>query len=385
MNNKIMNTQIQLPKDVKYIINKLYQNGEEAFAVGGCVRDALLGNEPKDWDICTSAEPDFVKNLFEHTADTGIKHGTVTVILPQETYEVTTYRIDGEYTDSRHPQNVSFVKSLQKDLKRRDFTVNAMAYNDIEGLKDFHGGREDLNRRVLRCVGNPDKRFTEDALRIMRALRFSAELMFDVEHETAESLKRNKNLLNGIAAERLAAELFKLVKGRGYDETVNRFEDVLNVFLCGCDLKNTIGKPEALRLFALFDTPDGKNVMRRLKFPNKIITDILCVTRNAPPETLTEARRLCGKIGETNLKNILLYREKSTYFADIIKSKKLCCGIKDLDINGKDIMELTGKSGKQIGELLDMLLDAVINENTENKYKALREYIKKEEEQCMMK
>lgn len=380
-----MNTEIQLPKDVKYIINKLYQNGEEAFAVGGCVRDALLGKEPKDWDICTSAEPNCVRRIFERTADTGIKHGTVTVILPHGTYEVTTYRIDGEYIDSRHPENVSFVKSLQEDLKRRDFTVNAMAYNDVEGLKDFHGGRDDLKHKLLRCVGNPDKRFTEDALRIMRALRFSAELMFDVESETAESAKRNKNLLNDIATERLTAELFKLVKGCGYDETVNRFEDVLNVFLQGCDLKNTIGKPANLRLFAMFDTWDGKNAMRRLKFPNKTITDILCVTQNPIPETLPEARRLCGKIGETNLKNLLLYRGKSTYFADIIKSKKLCCGIKDLNINGNDIIKLTGKCGKQIGEMLEKLLDAVINENTENEYTSLREYIKKEDEQCIMK
>lgn len=372
-----VNEKIHLPDDVVYIINKLYENNEEAYAVGGCVRDVLLGKTPKDWDICTSAEPAAVKRIFKHTADTGLQHGTVTVILPQGTYEVTAYRIDGTYTDGRHPENVRFVKSLEEDLKRRDFTVNAMAYNDICGLKDFHGGRSDLKNGLLRCVGNPDKRFTEDALRIMRAVRFSSELMFDIEYETALSIKKNKHLLNKVAAERLSAELFKLTEGDGYDNAIRKFAEIPQVFLDGCDIKKTLDKPKNLRIFALFDTADGKNVMRKLRLSNKTISDILAVTQNTPPESLPEARKLYGKIGGPNLKNLLLYHGKTTDFADIIEKENLCCGIKDLNINGKDIINITGADGKEIGKILNTLLDDVIYGRVENNFSSLCEYLKK--------
>ena len=375
-----MKFKIKLPEDVKYIINTLYENGEEAFAVGGSVRDALMGKEPKDWDICTSAKPGLVKEIFEHTVDIGIKHGTVTVVLPGGTYEITTYRIDGEYIDNRHPENVSFVKSLEEDLKRRDFTINAMAYNDAVGLKDFHGGCEDLENRLLRCVGDPDKRFNEDALRIMRAVRFSAELMFDIEPDTAESIMKNKNLLADIAVERLAAELFKLMAGDGYDKTVKEFADVLNVFLYDCNIENTLNKPSNLRIFAMFDNADGKKTMKRLKFSNKTIADILAVTQNTPPETLPETRRLYGKIGGTNLRNLLLYRSMSMDLVDITEKEGLCCNIKDLNIDGKDIIRITGKNGKETGEILNMLLDAVIDNKIKNEYAELEAYILKRKE-----
>lgn len=375
-----MNKKIHLPDEVGYIINRLYETGNEAYAVGGSVRDALLGKEPKDWDICTSAEPTFVKQVFEYTADTGLKHGTITVILPNGTYEVTTYRIDGEYIDGRHPKKVCFVKSLEEDLKRRDFTINAMAYNDVEGLKDFHGGCNDLKNKLLRCVGKPDLRFNEDALRIMRAVRFSAELMFDIENETAESIKQNCALLKNIAVERLSSELFKLLKSDGYDKTVKEYTEVLDMFLYDCNIENTFNKTKDLRIFGMFDTPNAKNAMQRLKFSNKMINGILAVTQNKPPKTIEDARRLYGKIGGTNLKNLLLYNNMTTYFADVIEKDNLCCCIKDLDINGKDIMEITGKSGKQTGDILQMLLDAVICGKTENKYHSLKNYVLKEEE-----
>ena len=375
-----MNIKIQLPEDVKYIINKLYETGEEAFAVGGSVRDALMGKTPKDWDICTSAEPHIVKKVFEHTADTGIKHGTVTVVLPGGTYEVTTYRIDGEYTDNRHPKKVRFVRSLEEDLKRRDFTINAMAYNDFEGLKDFHGGTEDLKNKLLRCVGEPDKRFNEDALRIMRAVRFSAVLMFDIEPETAKSIRKNKKLLEDIAVERLSAELFKLLESGGYDKTVTEYADVLNVFLYDCNIEKTIGKPSNFRIFALFDNPNGKSAMKRLKFPNKTIADVLSVTQNTPPETLPEARRLYGKIGGMNLKNLLLYHGRSTETVDITEKENLCCVVKDLDIDGKQVIEITGKNGRETGQILNMLLDAVIDNKIKNEYAELKAYILKRKE-----
>lgn len=375
-----MNIKIQLPEDVKYIINKLYETGEEAFAVGGSVRDALMGKTPKDWDICTSAEPYIVKKVFEHTADTGIKHGTVTVVLPGGTYEVTTYRIDGEYTDNRHPEKVRFVRSLEEDLKRRDFTINAMAYNDFEGLKDFHGGTEDLKNKLLRCVGEPDKRFNEDALRIMRAVRFSAVLMFDIEPETAKSIRKNKKLLEDIAVERLSAELFKLLESGGYDKTVTEYADVLNVFLYDCNIEKTIGKPSNFRIFALFDNPNGKSAMKRLKFSNKTIADVLSVTQNTPPETLPEARRLYGKIGGMNLKNLLLYHGRSTETVDITEKENLCCAVKDLDIDGKQVIEITGKNGRETGQILNMLLDAVIDNKIKNEYAELKAYILKRKE-----
>ena len=175
--------QINLPDDVKYILNTLRAAGYEAYAVGGCVRDCLLGKLPKDWDVTTSALPEDVKRLFPRTVDTGIKHGTVTVMVKSEGYEVTTYRVDGKYTDGRHPESVSFTASLDEDLKRRDFTINALVYNETNGVTDLFGGTDDLDNKIIRCVGVAEERFGEDALRILRAIRFSAQLGFEIEEE----------------------------------------------------------------------------------------------------------------------------------------------------------------------------------------------------------
>ena len=174
---------IVLPEKVTYIIDTLTQHGFEAYAVGGCVRDTMLGRIPMDWDITTSAKPEQVKALFQHTIDTGIQHGTVTVMIDHEGFEVTTYRIDGEYEDARHPKEVQFTSNLLEDLKRRDFTINAMAYNDRDGLVDAFDGVGDLERGVIRCVGAAVERFTEDALRMLRAVRFGAQLGFSIEDE----------------------------------------------------------------------------------------------------------------------------------------------------------------------------------------------------------
>lgn len=202
---------IVLPDDVKKIIETLEQNGYEGYAVGGCVRDSILGRMPNDWDITTSASPQQVKNLFLRTVDTGIQHGTVTVLMGKEGYEVTTYRVDGEYEDGRHPKEVTFTASLEEDLRRRDFTINAMAYNDREGLVDIFGGRADIENKVIRCVGEPAERFGEDALRIMRAVRFSAQLGFTVDQDTAAAAKELAGTLAKISAERIQAELVKLL------------------------------------------------------------------------------------------------------------------------------------------------------------------------------
>ncbi len=202
---------IVLPDDVKKIIETLEQNGYEGYAVGGCVRDSILGRMPNDWDITTSASPQQVKNLFLRTVDTGIQHGTVTVLMGKEGYEVTTYRVDGEYEDGRHPKEVIFTASLEEDLRRRDFTINAMAYNDREGLVDIFGGRADIENKVIRCVGESAERFGEDALRIMRAVRFSAQLGFTVDQDTAAAAKELAGTLAKISAERIQAELVKLL------------------------------------------------------------------------------------------------------------------------------------------------------------------------------
>lgn len=203
--------EIRLPEKVKFIIRLLERNGYEAYAVGGCIRDSLLGRTPQDWDITTSASPEAVKNIFHRTVDTGIEHGTVTVLLEREGFEVTTYRIDGVYEDARHPKNVIFTRSLSEDLKRRDFTINAMAYNETKGLVDLFGGQKDLEQGRICCVGTAKERFTEDALRMLRAVRFGAQLGFSIEENTKEAIKELAGNLVKISAERIQAELVKLL------------------------------------------------------------------------------------------------------------------------------------------------------------------------------
>ena len=223
---------MNLPENVKYIITTLENAGYEGYAVGGCVRDTVLGRNPDDWDITTSASPQQAKLLFAKTIDTGIQHGTITVLLGKETYEVTTYRIDGEYEDSRHPKEVIFTSNLLEDLKRRDFTINAMAYNDRSGMVDAFGGMEDLKNGLIRCVGNPRERFTEDALRMMRAVRFSGQLGYTIEKETAEAVTELAPTLEKISAERICTELTKLMVSDNPDYLKKAYEmGMTDVFL----------------------------------------------------------------------------------------------------------------------------------------------------------
>ena len=205
------NFNIKLPDDVQFIIHTLQLHGFEAYAVGGCVRDSILGREPGDWDITTSAMPEETKALFDKTFDTGIEHGTITVLLNHEGYEVTTYRIDGKYEDSRHPKEVTFTRNLKEDLLRRDFTINAMAYSHETGIVDEFEGMEDLKRRVIRCVGCAKDRFTEDALRILRAVRFAAQLDFVIEDETYKAIAEIAPNLVHVSKERIQVELTKLL------------------------------------------------------------------------------------------------------------------------------------------------------------------------------
>lgn len=202
---------ITMPRKVIMIINNLQLHGYEAYAVGGCVRDSILARRPEDWDITTSARPEEIKKLFRRTVDTGIEHGTVTVLVGKDAFEVTTYRIDGAYEDSRHPKEVQFTNRLEEDLRRRDFTINAMAYNDEVRLVDVFGGMKDLNHHLIRCVGDARERFSEDALRILRAVRFSAQLDFPIEENTAEAVRELAPTLENISAERIQTELVKLL------------------------------------------------------------------------------------------------------------------------------------------------------------------------------
>ncbi len=220
---------MDMPKNVDTAINLLQSAGFEAYAVGGCVRDSLLGKTPNDWDITTSAKPEDMKSVFAdfHCIDTGIKHGTVTVVIDGEPLEITTFRLDGEYEDNRHPKSVTFTSNLGADLGRRDFTVNAMAYSKMTGTVDLFGGENDLKNKIIRCVGDPDRRFNEDALRILRALRFASALDFEIEEKTAQSLLKNRALLGNISEERIAKELLKLVCGKGAKRILTDFAPVL--------------------------------------------------------------------------------------------------------------------------------------------------------------
>ena len=215
---------IELPEKVKYVLQTISDAGHEAYVVGGCVRDSFLGREPGDWDITTSAKPEEIKALFRRTIDTGIQHGTVTVMLDKEGFEITTYRVDGKYEDGRHPKEVTFTPNLEEDLKRRDFTINAMAYNEEQGLVDLFDGAGDMKRGVIRCVGDARQRFREDALRIMRAIRFSAQLGYTIEAKTQDAIQELAPTLNRISAERIQVELTKLLTSLHPDYLRNAYE-----------------------------------------------------------------------------------------------------------------------------------------------------------------
>ncbi len=225
--------EINLPEYVKKALIRINENGEEAFVVGGCVRDSLMGKTPQDWDIASSAKPEKTKEFFSpfKTVDAGIKHGTVLAVIDSHPLEITTYRIDGGYTDCRHPDSVVFTSDIEKDLSRRDFTVNAMAYNGEKGLVDLFGGEDDIKNKIIRCVGDADRRFNEDALRIMRALRFSSTLGFSIEDETKKAVLKNKELLNNVAKERISSELLKLLCGKNVFNVLEEYRDVFGVII----------------------------------------------------------------------------------------------------------------------------------------------------------
>ncbi len=352
---------ISIPDNVKIILQRLNNAGFEAYCVGGAVRDSIMGLTPGDWDITTSALPEETRELFKDykTVDTGLKHGTLTVVMDKTPYEITTFRIDGEYGDNRHPKNVTFTGKVADDLSRRDFTVNALAYNENVGLVDLYDGQGDIYNSIIRTVGNADVRFNEDGLRIMRALRFSATLGFEIEEETKKSIHKNKDLLKNISAERLALELTKLICGKNAFNILMEYPDVLAVFIPEiapavnfkqfgkkhaydvwehiCHTVDTIPNDRILRLTMLLhdlgkvpthklnDKGDStfknhaavggemaKEILTRLKFDKKTINRVSFLVGChdfEPPETKTELKKHLKNKTPEDIKTLLVIKK----------------------------------------------------------------------------
>lgn len=383
---------IYIPKSVDFIIDTLNKNNYEAFIVGGCVRDGIMNKSPKDFDITTSAKPMEIKKLFSKTIDTGIQHGTVTVVIDSVNYEVTTYRIDGNYNDCRRPEKVTFTNDLKEDLLRRDFTINAIAYHKNLGFIDPFNGILDINNKIIKGVGDPDKRFKEDALRILRCIRFSVQLGFSIEDNTYKALLNNIELIKNISVERIRDELEKLFLGEYlenikylFDSNVLKYinTDLYNYlqnnfyhnisFLKKCDL-NIID-----RLVIIFKDIDLKvlnNILKYLKFSNKEIKCIYTLVENINIDIYSEEyiiRKYMSKLGVDlffrllNLKQILGYNiENIKTIANNILKRKDPLTLKDLYINGNIIKSKNICSDKNIGKVLNYILDLVLKDTSLN-------------------
>ncbi len=446
---EVRKIRIQIPEKARYIIDTITAAGYEAYAVGGCVRDSVLGREPQDWDITTSARPEQVKALFPRTVDTGLQHGTVTVLLGRESFEVTTYRIDGKYEDSRHPREVFFTPSLKEDLKRRDLTVNAMAYNDRAGLVDLYGGMKDIEAGVIRCVGDPLQRFREDALRILRAIRFSAQLGYTIDGDTLEAIRRLAPDLRNISAERIQVELVKLVTS-SHPEYLRIAYDtgVTNVFLPEFDRAmetpqnhphhcysvgehilqsmREISPQKVLRLAMLFHdigkpatlskNEDGithfhghpqvsadmaVKILRRLKFDNDTIQMVRRLVlyhdygNNAEPDQRI-VRRAVNRIGEDAFPALFAVKRadilaQSSYqkkeklerleswerlYGQIIEEGQ-CVSLRTLAVTGSDLIEAGMRPGRELGDVLQQLLELVLDDPTLNTREYLLDQVKK--------
>ena len=397
---------IEIPKDVKFIIDTLEAAGFEAFVVGGCVRDVIRGAKPKDWDIATSAEPLEAKALFSRTIDTGLKHGTITVLLNRERYEVTTYRIDGEYLDSRRPETVTFAQRIEEDLSRRDFTINAIAYSPTRGFADPFNGRGDIEAGVIKCVGNAENRFGEDALRMLRAIRFAAVLDFSVDAAALNAITKLKSNLTNISAERIREEMCKLICGanpsaakllettgllyyalrnREYggnlDEVINQLNHVSERQKRNESLiTNDANEQARLALFLAWAKDDCPNILHDLRFDNNTIKNVSMYVQFLPTEIQPdryEIKKLMRILSPKHLKILLELQYITAPFgtasqglilheAQSIIEKNECFTLRDLAINGNDLLNAGIPSGKAMGETLEKLLDAVMREPSMN-------------------
>lgn len=438
---------MNIPCEVVELLDCLNKSNYEAYVVGGCVRDTLLGLKPHDWDICTSASPQEMIEVFSgyRVLKTGLKHGTLTVLVNEKPIEVTTFRTDGEYKDHRHPESVVFVKTLKEDLSRRDFTVNAMAYHPQSGIQDPFGGREDLKKGILRCVGKATERFDEDALRILRGLRFAATYALVPETETAKALHNCANLLGSVSAERIQVELCRMLVGKDIGKILEDFSDVFFAFLPelkACDgfwqfspyhdrdvlnhtiaaiqhsaqdltvrltlLLHDIGKPLC---FTKDENGNGHffghakhseilttDILKRLRFDNKTISDVCLLIKyhdSVIEQTETAVKRWLNRLGAELFDKLLLVKEGDCKghavclleprmeelsnirkIRDVIIEQRQCFSLRDLSINGNDVLSL-GYSGEAVGEQLQWALNAVIEKQLPNEKSVLLSSIAK--------
>ena len=410
---------IEMPSEVKFIISELESHEYEAFAVGGCIRDSLLGRTPNDWDITTSAKPEEVKEIFHRTVDTGIKHGTVTVLIGKKSFEITTYRVDGAYTDGRHPESVRYSKYLKEDLRRRDFTINAFAYNDEVGLRDEFYGFRDMEWKIIRAVGNAEDRFSEDALRMMRAIRFAAQLGFNIELNTYNAIIKLAPNIKKVSAERIQVELTKTLMSDHPEVTIEYaktglFVEILPVLydtLSGISAQKTlellkyVPRMVIMRYAALlrYRTPEeARDVLRKLKLDNFTINTVTKLVEyqndinDAIEENDISVREAIHKYGTDLLELMFVFAEadgrmKREYTGfnskgrnvhlktikklyDEILERGDCVDLKGLAVNGSDLMEL-GIVGEQIGETLNWLLHIVMENPALNNKNTLISFV----------
>ena len=400
--------EIFIPKEVSFLIDTIYENGYEAFMVGGCVRDSILNLTPNDYDITTSATPQEIMNIFKDykIIDTGIKHGTVSIILNNNIYEITTYRIEGEYENNRRPKNVEFTSNIEEDLKRRDFTINAMAYNEQFGIVDKFNGLEDLQKRIIKTVGNPDERFEEDGLRMIRAIRFSSKLGFSIDENTLKSIYKNAYIIKNISIERINDEFTKTLVSDNPQNIILLYKTkILENLGIHCNLNGYYYK-ELERDINILKSCDNNLLDRLIMLEYLISNKILkCIDQHEKYKYSNKVINYCNDIMEYMIKDIekidnivikrylnnigyeklnkvfklkLIYnvfldnKNKAEFFRQCIiklneiENSKECYKISDLDINGKILKDL-GYKGKEIGEKLNFLLDEVIKNHLLNK------------------
>lgn len=379
------------------ILQRLEAAGFEAYCVGGCVRDALMNKTPFDWDICTAATPEKTMHIFEdfQLVTNGLKHGTVTVIVDRKPYEITTFRTDGKYLDNRRPESVVFVKNIEGDLARRDFTVNAMAFSPIHGFADLFGGREDLAAGIIKCVGDPEKRFMEDALRIMRMLRFAAVLGFEIEIKTAAAAIKTKKLLKNIAAERICTEFLKLLDGKAAYEILSEYEEIFAEVLFlpfkgdfksaakaateQCGTKNRLA---VLFHMLYFEPQEVKKAAEALKMSRDMTSFCVFVSEHFDdkiPANITDMRKAVGIYGKERMLSLCKIKnaKEAIGFLETIEQKKLCCTLKELNISGGDLADIGISKGKRMGKALERILNDVIEEKTDNEKNSLVSYARR--------
>ncbi len=394
-----------LPAGAVHILQALQAAGHEAFLVGGCVRDLLRGVVPHDWDVCTSALPEQTRACFPGlpVLDTGLRHGTVTVLIDRRPFEITTYRVDGVYSDGRRPDSVRFVASLDRDLARRDFTINAIAMSVDGALRDPYGGADDLRRRLIRCVGDPHRRFREDGLRLMRALRFAATLGYSLHPDTAAALHADRAMLRPVAAERVQVELSRLLVGPDAAPVLRAYPDVLSEFWPGLapllspaeEWEHTLRALDAapprlsLRLAILLRRADDPaQLLRALKYDNatrRLVTRLTAEQGSPIPTTPETVRRALHRLGEADFSLLLrLWRavaltqppapdrarlrdlDTAQAIADDLIARGQCFRLRDLAVDGRDVIAAGAPPGPRVGQVLDALLERVLSGEAEN-------------------